>query len=155
MVKDTDYAYIAGIIDGEGSITFSRNRSGKHNPTPMIYLCNSSTSMMMKIVMLFRDAGIEYNYYTRNSNHIRYKEVHTFRVSKATSLIILIKGIAPYLVAKRQQAELMLQSIEESSDSTRLRRWEIRTPYALKIWDINSADNSRCKKEVCGGSLNS
>jgi hypothetical protein len=142
MISQTDLAWLSGIVDGEGSITFHRNRSGKFRPTPLVYIVNTSDVMISKIVIIFKELKVDYYYLLRNINHSKWKPCHSIRISKINSLKILLNAILPYLVSKQKQAELVLGSLQTfPHNSVAINRLK----YAEQVWGLNCIDNSKAK----------
>lgn len=95
-------AYLAGLIDGEGSICMvSRGRGAR---TRAVLLVVDNTDMRM-LRWIRRNFG---GYATPgNSRNKRWKPVGEWRVTGERAVEI-IEGILPFLVTKRAQAKLAL-----------------------------------------------
>jgi hypothetical protein len=103
----TDWAYIAGIIDGEGTITVqvrTRQVSTTHKPTtvmrPTVVVTNTSWLLLQYLEKL----GLGWVLRTNNAN----KKFFTIQVS-GWGIGPLLVGMLPYLVIKKQLAEWMLE----------------------------------------------
>jgi hypothetical protein len=96
-IKDTDLAYMAGYIDGEGCI-----RWGAHSPRISIQSCNPNP--LRFIEKLFPKAQVR----LQNRRTKRGKPVHRLEYS-GINCIQLLQVILPHLIEKKDQAEKLIQ----------------------------------------------
>jgi hypothetical protein len=110
-MTDTEAAYIAGIVDGEGCITVSR----RYDPTcklgfylrPFITVANTDKEMLS----FCRDttgAGRLIYYVSRQANHRNAWRWNVWTQQAGDVLRVIV----PYLITKRRQAELLLELID-------------------------------------------
>ena len=108
-----ELAYMAGIIDGEGSIyigNFSSNPlTGSKYYQTNIEVTNSDKPLMDWIVATF---GGRINTYTlkqlpKNSRRIHYRWIAT-----GERVTHLVEVLLPYLIVKKPQAEIMIKMRE-------------------------------------------
>ena len=115
-------AYMAGIIDGEGSIyigSYSKNHStGVHYYQTAIEISNTDEPLIDWIQTTF---GGRKALYTRNQTPKNSRK-QVFRWM-ATGLLIdhVIKLICPYIITKKRQCEIMLQ-MRETYKETGMRK---------------------------------
>ena len=90
-MTETEKAYIAGIIDGEGSIMLQRIHKNEH-PSPCVSIA-STTRIISK----------------KNYNIEKHKDCYSY-VLRRNDAIQLLKDIYPYLIinTKRKRAELII-----------------------------------------------
>jgi LAGLIDADG endonuclease len=108
--RETDRAWLAGIIDGEGSIHISRVTEPKNKSGfafhPVLSITNTNESILSNIkritdcgsicrVRSLRASWKDKYLYTANSNCVRK----------------ILPEVLPYLVAKREQARLLLKFV--------------------------------------------
>lgn len=105
MIADsTDLAYLAGLIDGEGSITLQRNAyEGRHIPK---YIPRLAISMTNNEPVEFM-ARFSKGYYTSKSETITGKPIYWFSVCNKEAYRIL-SLILPFLKCKHRQARLII-----------------------------------------------
>ena len=98
-VSDTDWAYLAGLIDGEGSIRIEKGSSKYHRSptTPTMALTNTSPKMIEWA--LDRFGGHLYKKKNRSCWDIYWL---------GSVVTPLLEGMLPYLTAKKEQAEIVL-----------------------------------------------
>jgi hypothetical protein len=102
-MQDTDLAWMAGIIDGEGCITITRRSGPRHVNSLYLRIANTNETMILRITELFRGAKVYYSVDKRPQN----KPVYIWQKSGKPAAEIL-KQVFPYLVAKRAQAEIAI-----------------------------------------------
>lgn len=117
---DTELAYIAGIIDGEGTISV-----GIRNPNPKMRELRPQLVLQVAVVMtdesiiswLKQVTGIG-NLYKQIKTNPKHKNIFHWRPSIKDSAKLLIQ-ILPYLIVKKRQAELFIELVSIRSISTR------------------------------------
>lgn len=98
---EAELAYFAGILDGEGSFVLHRNRIG-YRFSCQVQVGNTDIRIMEWIRVRFGGSVNQ----ERRSN-VKHKPIYRW-VSQADNLDSLLTAVQPYLVAKRDQAELLL-----------------------------------------------
>ena len=89
-MRDTDWAYLAGIVDGEGCITYRRNGKGRYYTR--VTISQKRTQLLDWIVERFGGAYSKTTW-TCGSRHSEW----------------ILTEILPYLVVKKDQAEVALE----------------------------------------------
>lgn len=108
MTSETDYAWAAGIIDGEGHIGMTRCKPGVNRRATIGYQIRISVRMtheptVKKLRFLF--GGTLNRVPSRNPQ--KHKESYAWYVGDLKTVEVLEK-ILPYLITKRDQALLVL-----------------------------------------------
>ena len=96
-IKNTDLAYMAGYIDGEGCI-----RMDKYSLRLGIQTCNPYP--LRFIVKLFPQTQVR----LQNRQTNRNKPIYRLEYSGINAINIL-KAILPYMIEKKDQAEKLIQ----------------------------------------------
>jgi hypothetical protein len=96
-IKDTDLAYMAGYIDGEGCI-----RWGGDSPRISLQSCNPYPLKFIQNLFPCAQVRMESRRTKRN------KPVHRLEYSGINS-ISLLNAVVPYLIEKKDQAEKLIQ----------------------------------------------
>jgi hypothetical protein len=113
--------WLAGFVDGEGSIGISRRDIGKKYPNYKVFFCitNTNKEILEKIKEFAGNIGyIQQHIKKKNplleSNKSRFgkKETYDFSLSKKQAKEFL-KLIYPYLQVKKRQAELVINFPEQ------------------------------------------
>ena len=106
-VKATDLAYIAGFLDGDGSIMLQlhRRQSGKEIFRVKTVICfYQDFSHLQEIEWIRHTLGCGY-VYTRNDH------ISELRIEGFEKVLNILKLLSPYLRFKRKQASLLLELI--------------------------------------------
>lgn len=134
MIPETDFAYLAGILDGEGC--FSIFRGGKRpriDYTGRLYVV--STDRVLIDWLYDRFGGHRYSRKTRQGWKTKFEWVIDRRA--ATNICV---SVLPYLVIKREQAFLLTEF--NRSFETRFSRLpdsvrEFRETCFLRMKELN------------------
>jgi len=105
MPTQTDYAYLAGLVDGEGHVDVRRNRIGY---AAWFWIANTNVDMVLWLDRTFDVSVVGNGEASREKNHRQGYGVH-FRHKV---LLEICRNILPYVTAKRQQVELMIEFLE-------------------------------------------
>jgi hypothetical protein len=108
----TDYAYAAGIIDGEGSILLSINR--RVSPVRRVWNTDHILSVQIgctDLAMLLRMQGIFGGGIQKRKRYPRCRQTYQWRIY-STRAAEALRAMAPYLVTKAAEASLALQFAE-------------------------------------------
>jgi len=129
-MREADLGWIAGIIDGEGTVYLSK---GYHKPeynarpskrgfcwVPKVSVVNTSQELLIhfKEVTGF-GAVFSYNYGERENQKMRY-----YLVLRNNEALILLPQIKEFLVTKKGQAELLIEALEILKSHHNLERLE-------------------------------
>lgn len=112
-----DKAYIAGIIDGEGSIMLTKFHKNQH-PSPCLSIASTSLELLLWIKDKTGYGDIKSK---KNYNIEKHQDSYVYTV-KYNNAIELLNDITPYLVIpiKKQRAELILSEykvlLQETED---------------------------------------
>jgi hypothetical protein len=113
-VPEWVFAYLAGFLDGEGSIMADRrkvynknqpNRNGHQSPTISVKVCNTDPRPLYLFQKHF--GGKLYKEPEVKNSH-RNKEIYSYRAHINSSWVLLEK-LLPYLIVKQEQANIALQ----------------------------------------------
>jgi hypothetical protein len=108
-MKENKWPYLAGIIDGEGTISISRNGSTANYPKVVldITIVNTDERLMKWLITYFGG-----RYYMRNrQDSPKHKFSFFWRLTGKANKEKILLGILPYLVLKREQALLGLECL--------------------------------------------
>lgn len=125
-LTEAEIAYIAGIIDGEGSISFSYRPRGI--VVPLVQVSNTHLALIEWLGAAISGGSICIDY-GRKRRPAHHKPTHMWRCSGAVARE-LVSIIQPHLIVKRRQADLLLSLHEEVGiglGQGAHHRWHIRT----------------------------
>jgi hypothetical protein len=127
-MADTELAYLAGIVDGEGTITIARRQRFFR---PAMTVANTS----MLLVDWFRERGFT------SHRAVNNKGRPFWRLGwGGYSLGEALKPLLPFLVIKRRHAELLIEFCEIRAQQ---RHRDRATPRMLEIWQEIQSLNLR------------
>lgn len=102
--------YLAGLIDGEGTVTISVRKS-KSKPgvmgsplTPLIIITNTNKELIDHLRTTLHGSTLKTQHRTGHC-----KDVWALQVARLLDVKALLEQITPYLFLKRRQAELLLE----------------------------------------------
>ena len=96
-----EWAYIAGIIDGEGTIALARVHP-QEMPSPELSISNTNLEVLKWIQK--RTGGRIQKKKAMKANH---RDAYVLRLRRSHALRVL-KIVIPFLLIKKQQAELLI-----------------------------------------------
>jgi hypothetical protein len=100
-------AYLAGIIDGEGTVILETSPHGRYLVCPNVAIANTSSELFDWIEKEF--AG-----YRRHKRGKTYKkQMYIWRIRRTRDVLALLKAIYPYLVIKHKDAQNVIESCEK------------------------------------------
>lgn len=109
-MTETEKSYIAGIIDGEGSIMLQKFHSNQY-PSPCVSFASTSIELMNWAKKTI-GSGIIIS--KKNYNPHLHKDCYSY-VLKYNAAISLLEDITPYLIidSKIKRANLILEKYKE------------------------------------------
>lgn len=121
-MNNTDLAYIAGLIDGEGTITINRHRNKSKRGwvyQPCVSISNTVPSLCMWVQSVTGMGNVNSKDY-KNRNK-RYRLPWVWQVFNMEEIVVLLTKLIPFLKLKREQALLLVRFCEERIKQNR--RW--------------------------------
>lgn len=112
MIKptETDKAYIAGIIDGEGCILLCEHqRLARRGRTPVIM---PTISVVMNDPQSIKFMGERYRGRVKEYSRPGKRNYYRFDVAARKEVSEFLRDIYPYLTVKKRQADIMLDFLE-------------------------------------------
>lgn len=109
-LEERDLGYVAGLVDGEGSITLSKLKRGGWSSCTVI--SNKNVAMLRWIKSKIGVGRV----YLSN----RERKVYELRLARNSDQIALLETILPCLKVKRKDAELVLQFLKLRRKSRRI-----------------------------------
>ena len=153
-MKETVAAWLAGLLDGEGSVmlnkrTFSGNSSAttpmNSNPRyrPVVVLAAGTDYRLMEAIKNRIGVGQIYEHEVSNSSksyNPRARRQWTYRLN-VSQITDILPHLLPWLVLKREQSDLLLEAIRIKKRLTPVKGsgWntpEIRVPSVERLDEI-------------------
>ena len=111
-----DKKYIAGFIDGEGYISIVKHKDIRlkrgYTLFPIFRITNSDKVALLEINE-FMKGKIKSNGISKNKEH---KQVYRIEVIELKRIRDILRDILPYLIIKKQQAQLMFDFCNKRLD---------------------------------------
>ena len=100
-MKDTDWAWLAGLLEGEASFHISKRQKTFH---PQIKLTMSDHDIVMKAYNLLElTTSLYHQTPEMDRNGKRKKEVWTWTISKGSQLLPICEKLLPYMGERRSE----------------------------------------------------
>lgn len=117
MALDTDIAWLAGIIDGEGCLSVKRpirRKSGvrkgyKTSYQVWLVLCNTSKAMVDRASRILKEMGVAHQPIRKvwkGKKATRWQ--YWLHIAKKAEVLSAIEQLLPHLTAKRTEAEVVI-----------------------------------------------
>jgi len=128
-LSDLQVGYLAGIMDGEGTITFVYHKSKTDVNvihSPVVFVCavaNSNPLIIESVTSLLRALGIRHKVFTpkKEWNKKAKKRPYAVHVQGMDSAKAYLKVIGEYLSGKKEQATLTLEYLERRKEGQRVK----------------------------------
>lgn len=107
-MTETEKAYLAGIIDGEGTITLTKQHKNQ-TPSPQVSISNNNLGLL-EYIKNITNCGIicakkKYKPHHQQSWHWQTRSV--------TDSLFILKEVQSFLLVKKTQADLILENYKE------------------------------------------
>jgi hypothetical protein len=117
ILSEAEKGYLAGIIDGEGTLRVMR--SLKKWYAPFIQITNTNEALMEWLQQLLGTQGYGRIYHDKCRKLPNHKTKFVYNIASVQGVKQILDQIAPLLVIKKEQAKLLLEFIamkEEKAD---------------------------------------
>lgn len=104
-------AYLAGVIDGEGSIFISNGQF-------TITISNTNLEFLKEVQRISKEEGIEFRLENsgNNTEGKAWKVGYRLKVSNKKDVLFLLKKIVDFLICKKAQAVTMIDILEKRTE---------------------------------------
>jgi len=109
-------AWLAGIIDGEGSFMIPRyHRNGNPRYGYRVSISNTNVLIINQCKEILDMLHIKYCNYTqdRGKDGLRRKITHQIHITNKKGILIILENVIPHLVGKRKQGELLYKFLND------------------------------------------
>jgi LAGLIDADG endonuclease len=150
-LQEVDKAWLAGIIDGEGSIHISKVPERRNNRgyalTPRLTISNSNQLILSNVKRITACGTINRTKETR----FWWKDNYVW-VANSNAIRKILPQVLPYLVGKRGQASLLLRylsSVKKGATTTMYSGNEMREMQRIyaKLRNLNKKGQKRFVRE--------
>ncbi len=103
--REVDLAWLAGILDGEGSLAADLTmREKRYYLDCKVRVYNTDVRMIQKVARIYVEMGIVFFYNLNKKRQAHYKDQLGICVTSQGSCIKVLDAVAPYLANKREHA---------------------------------------------------
>lgn len=118
-LQDTDLAYLAGIVDGEGWVGLQK-RLLKQWVTykPALRVTNTDANLINRIYEIWETLGVSGHIYENEMSPSvpNGKQVMNLQLNKQSDILKVLNAIIPYLVAKKARAVMLKRFLDKTVD---------------------------------------
>ena len=121
QVRLDELAWLAGVIDGEGTINItkklgSKKRARKDGTRKMNYwvflqVTNTNEQLILKVIEIMKKLNAN-PYVWEKKDTDKWKKAYQLSLQRMVKVKRVVEKINPYLIAKKRQAELVLKFID-------------------------------------------
>lgn len=123
-MSDTDHAWLAGMWEGEGTITlFSHTeKNGSQKIKPMVSVVNTDIALVNQMRKVLESLGCNFNLTERRPKNSRHSTVWVLQSGNMDYIIKFLSAVLPYMYGeKKQKGEILLAySIRRAQKMERL-----------------------------------
>ena len=104
-------AWLAGLWDGEGTITVFEVREANKKPkyTPSVSVVNTNMAIMSEAAKILDGMGTKFHFHEQNRGKT---PVFVLQTRKMADIETFLNAVTHYLIGKKPQAELTLRYVE-------------------------------------------
>ena len=102
-----EWAYMAGLFDGEGTV---RTGTNKHGST--FYRAQIGNTNQEVLLWLTEISGVGKCRKHTQSENPRWKQAYVWALDGMDKLLYFLEGIRPYVIIKRGQVEVMITLLQ-------------------------------------------
>ena len=137
QVTNTTLAWLAGIWDGEGTFGIYRNvrrKDGKWSYCGRLTLSNTSILMISEIIRISELLGVKVDIWKeKKSRKINHKKAIHLTLNRIDSVKKVCELLLPYLVAKKDRAELLIRFLDSRQSYKRIVKQDPKTGHILGV----------------------
>lgn len=151
-MKDTELAYLAGLVDGEGSIGLSyqtakpswKNKSCNHVRPQVDVVANTNFELIRVVVKLLQGFSLSPRVvsYGTDKRNARWKAAWKVYLVTLDDKKKFLELIHPYLVGKKAQAEMVMEFLSRRSSHHKVKTTQYERLLAERCQQLNQRGRS-------------
>lgn len=134
MIQNTDLAYLAGIIDGEGMVNMFRYG---HRSVIEVVIANTNESIISRCNAIMTAIGASPYIRFQDRRKLGWKPTWWLRVRNQAKCQLILESVRPYIVGKLPQCDLLLQYIRSRKGKKNARLTEDEERMISSIRPLN------------------
>lgn len=118
-LHETDLAYLAGIIDGEGWVGLQKRIMGKWvTYKPALRITNTDANIINRVYEIWEMLGVTGHIYENEQNPsiTNGKMIMNLQLNKQSVIKVVLESVIPYLVGKKARAIMLLRFLDKTVD---------------------------------------
>lgn len=148
MITEIERAWLAGIVDGEGSIALFTNqeKSGSVKIKPVVNFVNTDMGIINTALDILHRAGCNPYIVNRKQSkkNNRHKDVVEVKATSAVQVKKFLEIVTPYLRSeKKHKAEILIRYVTRREDKFRLGDFSYDEHDWADLKDIRSPQTTR------------
>lgn len=152
-MTDTNIAWLAGIMEGEGTFAiYHQRRSGKDSDQlrATISLTNTDPFLINKAYEIFKGIGVEMHIHEYDNKKGSTRTVYDMQTAKQTNVKLVCEALLPFLFGeKKAKAEMILRFVNRRLERLGDNRDTRRSHYDEEDWNLfNSFRSSTTTREA-------
>ena len=108
-ISEQDWAYLAGIIDGEGNIRFAVRGNRKSSYETRVSIYNTDVGLINWILGKFGGSTFDH---ANNNHRFGHKSVHKVYWASSDDVRRILTGTQPYMIVKKRVATALLAALQ-------------------------------------------
>ncbi len=106
-------AWLAGLWDGEGSITIFKTKIGnRYKYCPTLSIVNCDMNIMNEVEKMIIGLNTSMHWVTAEHDNPKHATSYSLITRNHTHIKTVLEAMLPYLVGKKAQAEIVLRFID-------------------------------------------
>jgi hypothetical protein len=148
-------AYLAGLVDGEGTIGLSHRVSKPHWKTKNMdhyqvqldVITNTNYALILAVAEILRKEGFDPKFASwQPTTSPNCKLGHRLFILRTEEKRRFLEMICPYLIAKKEQATLVLEFLSRRTEGRKVKTTEYERLLAARMTELNQ--RGRASKPV-------
>lgn len=112
-VTEIEKAWLAGIIDGEGSIRIDYPNGKNASPSPRVVVTNTDKAIIEKVADICKRLDSNPHVQTRNRKESGYRVTKDVLVLGVSKILIVLSAVMPYLTGRKSRQAILLHKFCE------------------------------------------
>ena len=156
MNDNTDYAWLAGFMEGEGTFSiYHQKRSGTNTDQlrATVSVTNTDPALINKAHAVFSSMGVEMHIHEYKNKKGSTRPVYDMQTAQQAKVKIVCEKLAPYLFGeKKAKAEMLLRFVNKRLEKLGSNRDTRKGAYDEDDWaQFNSFRSSTTTRETPTG----
>ena len=133
QVDSHELAWLAGVVESDGSIFIAMATRNYPHPQPVLSVCNTNELLLKRTANILNGIGVNpYIRQLKRANRPEAKPMYQIDIQTQSKCKKVLDAIHPYLFSKKAQADLMLEFINSRFDRGAVQGASTRAPFSKR-----------------------